>query len=195
MTDLYLQAIQRFKRLLAQAQRSRLQEPTAMALATATPRGRPSVRTILLKEVNAQGFVFYTNSQSRKGKELAANPWAALCFFWEPLSKQVVVEGKVKPVSAREADAYWASRPRLSQLGAWASRQSAFLGSRSLLLKRIGFYAVRFAGRVIPRPPQWVGFRLIPERIEFWSRHPARLHDRQLYFKSGGRWKKQTLYP
>lgn len=191
----YTQAIRRFKRILARAQKSRLREPTAMALATADRRGRPSVRTVLLKEADDRGFVFYTNSESRKGKELAANPRAALCVFWEPFKEQVIIEGNVKLVSAKEADRYWASRPRLSQLGAWASRQSGVLEGRSVLLKRLGFYAVEFAGRNIPRPPQWVGFRLVPQRIEFWSRRPARLHERQLYVKSGKHWKVKHLYP
>lgn len=191
----YAQAIQRFKKLLVRAQKSRLKEPTAMALATAHRSGRPSLRMVLLKGVDAQGFVFYTNLKSRKGKEISANPQAALCFFWEPLGEQVIVEGKVKLASAKEANQYWATRPRLSQLGAWASRQSSVLESRAGLLKRLGFYAVKFAGGKIPRPPQWVGFRLVPGRIEFWSRRPARLHERQLYLRSGKRWKIQRLYP
>lgn len=193
--NLNAQATRRFKKLLARAAKSRLEEPTAMALATAGRGGRPSVRMVLLKEVDSQGFVFYTNLKSRKGKELTTHPRAALCFFWEPLHTQVIVEGKVKLVSAKEADRYWASRSRLSQLGAWASRQSSLLESRGMLLKRLGLYAVRFAGRPIPRSPQWGGFRVVPDRMEFWSRRSARLHERQLYVKVGKRWRLKRLYP
>ena len=191
----YPQAIRRFGLLFRQASRTGLQEPTAMALATADAQGRPSVRTVLLKEATPSGFVFYTNLKSRKGKQLAANPRAALCFFWDKLMEQVLVEGLVKPVSGREADNYWASRPRESQIGAWASLQSRPLDSRKKLLARVTKYKSKFLGKPVPRPLHWGGFRLIPNRIEFWKRRPFRLHERLLFKKRGGRWVKTFLYP
>ncbi|MBI3333243.1 MAG: pyridoxamine 5'-phosphate oxidase [Candidatus Omnitrophica bacterium] len=185
----------RFQRLLSRAKKTGLREPAAMILATADPQGRPSVRTVLLKEVDARGFAFYTNLRSRKGRELAANPRAALCFYWEPLEAQVIVEGGVKPISRREADAYWATRPRESQIAAWSSLQSKPLSRRTLLLARFARYARRFAGRPVPRPPDWAGLRVVPDRIEFWRRRPFRLHERQLYVRQGSRWKVRRLYP
>ena len=190
-----VQAIRRFKKLFARVRKSGLKEPGAMALATADSRGRPSVRMVLLKEANERGFVFYTGFQSRKAKQLASNPRAALCFYWETIGMQVTVEGKVAKVSDEEADAYWATRPRRSQIGAWASLQSAPLPNRRVLLARAPGYAAKFTGRPIPRPPHWSGFRIVPDRIEFWTRRPFRLHDRQLYFKQGARWLLRRLYP
>lgn len=166
-----------------------------MALATADSRGRPSVRMVLLKEASERGFVFYTNFQSRKAKQLDANPHAALCFYWEPIGVQVTVEGKAARVSDAEADAYWVTRPRQSQIGAWASLQSRPLEGRRMLLARAARFATKFAGRPIPRPPHWSGLRLVPDRIEFWKRRPFRLHDRQLYLKQGARWIFRRLYP
>ena len=189
------QAIRRFHKLFARIRRSGLKEPTAVALATADSRGRPSVRMVLLKEADERGFVFYTNLHSRKGKQLAENPHAALCFYWEPIGMQVTVEGTVARVSDGEADAYWATRPRQSQISAWASLQSGLLESRRLLLVRAARYAVKFAGRPVPRPPHWSGFRVVPDRIEFWTRRPFRLHDRELYFRRGRRWVRRRLYP
>lgn len=193
--NLYSQAIRRFERLFRRAQRTELQEPTAAALATATPRGRPSVRIVLLKGVDERGFVFYTNMKSRKGRQLHANPQAALCFFWDPLMEQVLVEGRVKIVSKQEADQYWGTRPRMSQIGAWASLQSSPMKSPRVLLGRVAFYELKFAGKKIPRPPHWFGYRLVPNRIEFWVRRPFRLHERMLYEKKGQRWAKTLLYP
>jgi pyridoxamine 5'-phosphate oxidase len=174
------------------------QEPlgeTAM-LATATPDGRPSLRAVLLKAADAGGFVFYTNLDSRKGEELAHNPRAALCLHWKSLARQVRVEGAVAPVSDAEADAYFATRPRDSQLGAWASDQSRPLAERGELERRFADIARHYAeDRTVPRPSHWSGFRVRPERIEFWQERPHRLHDRILFVRDGGRWLKQRLFP
>ncbi len=166
-----------------------------MALATADARGRPAVRTVLLKAADRRGFVFYTNLESRKGRHLARNPHAALCWYWDPLREQVMVEGTVRIVSKVEADAYWATRPRQAQLGAWASRQSRRLDRRATLIARMARYKHRFAGRPIPRPTHWSGFRLIPHRVEFWTARPFRLNDRLLYQRVGKRWEVSQLYP
>ena len=171
-------------------------EPTAMALATATPKGAPSVRIVLLKEHNAQGFLFYTNLNSRKSGELKRNPQAALCFYWMPLERQVRVEGLVVQAKDAEADAYFASRPRARQIGAWASLQSQPLASREVLETRAEEIEERYAGRTIPRPPHWSGWRLVPERIEFWHNNPARLHEREVYSKdAAGQWQHGLLFP
>ncbi len=191
----YRQAIRRLRRLIEQARRAGAQEPTAAALATADSRGRPSVRTVLLKVVDGRGIVFYTNLRSRKGKQLTANPRAALSWFCDALKEQALIEGRVWQVSETEADAYWATRPRMAKLGAWASRQSQPLKSRKLLETRVATYAVRFAGHPVPRPPHWSGYRVIPERIEFWSPRAFRLNERVLYCKNGRRWIRQLLYP
>ncbi len=166
-----------------------------MTLATVDTRGYPSVRTVLLKGLDARGPVFYTNGHSRKGRHLAANPHAALCLFSDPLKEQVSIEGTVEPVSNEEADRYWATRDRLSQLGAWASLQSQPLASRLVLVQRVAAYAAKFAGRAVPRPPHWSGYRVVPARIEYWRARPARLHERVLYERRGSRWVKQWLYP
>jgi len=193
--DLYAEAVSEFKALLAGAAQTDLPEPTAMTLATADGEGRPSARTILLKGVDDGGFVFYTNTLSRKGVQLAANARAALCFFWQPLKKQVVVEGVVERVSDEEADAYWATRPRDSQVGAWASQQSQPLESRELLLARAATFAEQYQGKDVPRPPHWSGYRVLAERIEFWAAGDARLHHRVCYERRDGRWTKSLLNP
>ena len=190
--------IARFTALLESAQRidrSRLAEPTAFALATATPAGAPSVRMLLLKHADERGFVFYTNVESRKGRELIANPRAAMCFHWQPLEVQVRVEGPVQTVDDTEADAYFASRPRGSQLGAWASLQSQTIPEPGTLEARLAELEARHAGRSVPRPPHWTGFRLVPERIEFWRNRENRLHERQLYTRARDGWRTETLYP
>ena len=175
--------------------RDRLPEPTAFALATVGDDGQPSVRMLLLKGVDARGFVFYTNFESRKAQELLAHPKAAMCFHWQPLELQVRVEGSTQRVTDVEADAYFASRARGSRVGAWASRQSRPLSGPAELEHRVEEYEQKFAGGDVPRPEYWSGFRLVPERIEFWTGKPSRLHDRELYLRDGRRWRKQWLYP
>jgi pyridoxamine 5'-phosphate oxidase len=189
--------VSRFLELLSQATavpRERLPEPTAFALATAAD-GRPSVRMVLLKHADENGFVFYTNYESRKGRELLANPYAAMCFHWQPMEIQVRVEGRASPVEGAEADAYFASRGRGSQIGAWASEQSRRISDEQLLERRVAEFERRFEGGVVPRPPYWSGFRLMPERIEFWKGMPNRLHRRELYSRCGGEWTVEILFP
>jgi pyridoxamine 5'-phosphate oxidase len=168
----------------------------AMTLATASRDGVPSLRAILVKGVDSRGFVFYTNMESRKAEELLANPRAALCFHWKSLQRQVRVEGTAERATDAEADAYFASRPRESQIGAWASDQSRPLASRSELEARAAELACKFADHpTVPRPPNWAGFRIVPQRIEFWQERPSRLHDRFVFIRDGGTWRKQRLFP
>ena len=166
-----------------------------MTLATVGSDGQPSARLVLLKAVDDRGFVFYTNLRSRKGRELAANPRAALAFHWQPLEVQVRIEGAVEQVNEEEADEYFATRPRGSQIGAWASDQSEVLSSAADLDARFAEAERRFAGGDVPRPPHWGGYRLIAERIEFWRSRPSRLHERRLFEKEGARWRERLLYP
>ena len=184
-----------FNELFAAARSSETADPTAAALATADRDGRPSVRVVLVKSVDQRGFRFFTNLGSRKAREIEENPRAALCFHWPTLVHQVRIEGAVEPLPAAESDAYFAERPRDSQIGAWASRQSAPLASRQLLEERVERASERFAGGPVPRPPFWGGFRLVPEVIEVWSGRDYRLHDRQLFRREGGRWSVERLYP
>jgi pyridoxamine 5'-phosphate oxidase len=197
MTDLYAEALDTFASLLAEATSTGDPEPTAMTVATCDAQGRPSARTVLLKAFDARGFVFYTNYDSRKGQQLAANPQAALLFLWKQLREQVQVkvEGTVEPVDMAEADAYFASRPRPSQIGAWASLQSQTLGSRELFEARIDAFEKKFEGVDVPRPPHWSGFRVVPERIEFWYGAKYRLHERHHYERVDGQWRKRMLFP
>jgi pyridoxamine 5'-phosphate oxidase len=177
------------------ARASEPNDPEAMALATADAHGRPAVRMVLLKGHGPDGFVFYTNDQSAKGGQLAGNPRAALLFHWKSLRRQVRVEGRVERVSDAQADAYFATRARDSQLGAWASDQSRPLDARATFERRFDEMKQRFEGREVPRPPHWGGYRLVPERIEFWSDRPNRLHERRLFTREPGGWSEGLLYP
>ena len=190
--------IERFRTVYARAEkidRSIIPEPNAMSLGTIEEGGQPSVRIVLLKAFDEGGFVFYTNYEGRKGRELLAHPRAALCFYWAPLDIQVRIEGTVTKVADEEADAYFASRERRSQVGAWASRQSRPLESPTALDERFAMYEKEFEGREVPRPSFWSGFRVAPERIEFWKGKANRLHERHLYTRDGNGWKIETLYP
>ena len=184
-----------FQRLFAEAQQRETADATAAALATADAEGRPSVRIVLVKGVDELGFRFFTNLDSRKARELEENPRAALCFHWPVLARQVRVEGTVEPLSEAESDAYFASRGRDSQIGAWASRQSAPLASRAVLEERCARVAERYAGAAVPRPPFWGGYLLVPQQIELWSGREHRLHDRVLFRRVGGGWSAERLYP
>lgn len=169
--------------------------PEAMTLATVSADGRPSTRLVLLKAHDPRGFVFYTNFNSAKGQELLGNPNASLCFHWKALRRQVRIDGPAAPVSDDEADAYFASRPRGSQIGAWASEQSAPVESRAILEDRVRELETRYDGEDVPRPPHWSGFRLVPARIEFWTDRPDRLHDRQVFDRDGAGWRETRLQP
>jgi len=185
-----------FDQWFREARETEPNDGNAMALATATPDGRPSVRMVLLKGHGPEGFVFYTNFEGRKAGELLANPHAALLFHWKSLRRQIRIEGPVEPVDAATADAYFASRHRDSQLGAWASDQSRPLESRDLFMERYEAVRARYEGKDVPRPPYWSGLRLVPERIEFWQDRPYRLHERWVFTPSGnGGWDKGMLYP
>ncbi|HEX4799982.1 MAG TPA: pyridoxamine 5'-phosphate oxidase [Sphingomicrobium sp.] len=186
---------QLFDEWFSEARASEINDPEAMALATATPDGRPSVRMVLLKGHGPDGFVFYTNQRSRKGEELAANPHAALLFHWKPLRRQIRIEGPVSIVSCEEADAYFASRSRDSQLGAWASNQSWSLPSRAEFEKKYEDVSAKYEGADVPRPPHWGGFRVKPETFEFWADRPHRLHERRVFTREGDGWREGLLYP
>ena len=186
---------EQFHAWMAEAVRFEPKDPNAMALATTTPQGHPSVRAVLLKGVDDRGFVFYTNTESRKGGELAANPHAALLFYWKSLGRQIRIEGTVEHVTDAEADAYYVTRPRNSRLGAWASQQSRPLASRALLEERLAEAERRFQ-QDIPRPAYWSGFRVLPTAFEFWQDMPFRLHDRTVYRQSAaGAWQQTKLFP
>jgi pyridoxamine 5'-phosphate oxidase len=188
---------QRFAAWYAEAVKAIPVDPNAMVLSTVGPGGRPSARVVLLKGFDARGFVFYTNLESRKGRELAAHPAAALTFHFPPLGRQVRVEGVVEKVLPEEADAYFASRPRGSQVGAWASTQSAPLPKRETLESRVAEVDAKYRGQPIPRPPFWSGYRLVPDRIEFWVGRENRLHEREVFVREapGAPWTVQHLYP
>jgi pyridoxamine 5'-phosphate oxidase len=187
--------IARFRRWFIQAQRSGIPLPEARALATADGRARPAVRYVLLKQADGRGFVFFSNEGSRKGRELRRNPRASAAFYWDRLRKQVRIEGRISAVSAAEADAYWATRPRQSQLAALTSRQSAVLAHRRDLLARFRTLRRAYQGKAVPRPRGWVGYRIVPESIEFWVHHEHRLHDRQLFRRTRNGWRRLLLQP
>jgi pyridoxamine 5'-phosphate oxidase len=184
-----------FHKWFAEAEASEPNDANAMAIASVGADGQPSVRMVLLKDADPQGFVFYTNYESRKGRQLLETRKAALVLHWKTLGRQVRAEGAVETVSEAEADAYFASRHRSSQIGAWASQQSRPLESRFELEKRVALFAAKYAIGTVPRPPYWSGFRIVPERIEFWENKPFRLHDRLVYHRSGDGWTTEKLYP
>ncbi len=175
---------------------AQIDDATAMTLATVDTEGQPWARVVLLKDFSGEGFTFYTNTHSLKGRHLSSNPRAGLCFYWMPLKKQVRVIGLAHPVTTEEAEAYFGSRPRGSQLGAWASIQSAPLHDRNTLEKRMADYTDEFDGGSVPRPPHWSGYRVVPHTIEFWLSSDNRLHHRRVYYRAaGGAWHQQLLYP
>jgi pyridoxamine 5'-phosphate oxidase len=185
-----------FAAWMHEAEQTEPRDPNAMTLATASPDGRPSARVVLLKGVDLHGFIFYTNTQSRKGEELAANPRAALLFHWKSLGRQIRIEGPIEPATETEADAYFATRHRISRLGAWASDQSRLLDSRATLERRLADAEARFPDESVPRPPYWSGYRLKPERFEFWQDMPFRLHDRTVFTRGpNAEWTSHKLFP
>ena len=184
-----------FRAWMAEAEASEPNDPSAMALATVDADGLPDVRMVLLKGADELGFVFYTNAESAKGRELAQTPKAALVFHWKSLRRQVRARGPVTPVTDAEADAYFASRPRDSRIGAWASQQSRPLESRFALEKAVAYFAAKHAIGEVPRPPYWKGYRIVPVAMEFWADRPFRLHDRVLFTREGEGWVKARLYP
>jgi len=185
-----------FQTWFDQALSAELPDPNAMTLATATPEGKPSARIVLLKGFDEEGFVFYSNYNSQKGQQLAANPWAALVFWWAELERQVRIDGYVEKVSPEESEAYFASRPFDSQLGAWASQQSKVIASRAVLEDKIAELKQKYEAQAVPKPPHWGGYRLFPTEFEFWQGRPSRLHDRLRYRQqSDGTWLRERLAP
>ena len=192
MTD----PIAQFNSWLEDARRAGIDEPTAMAVATADLQGRPSVRMVLLKHADERGFVFYTNLESAKAAQLKVNPQAELCFYWGPLTRQIRITGPVGRTTDAEADAYFATRPLLSQIGAWASQQSRPMrGGYFELEQACARIALRYPLGAVPRPPFWSGYRVVPERIEFWKQKPFRRHERVVYIREGSAWQEQWLFP
>jgi pyridoxamine 5'-phosphate oxidase len=187
---------EQFDTWMREAEKAEINDPNAMVVATATLEGRPSLRTVLLKGVDPRGFVFYTNKTSRKGDEIAANPNVSLLFFWKSLHRQIRIEGLVEHVTDAEADAYYASRARISRLGAWASMQSQPLPDRAVLEERLAEVEAKYPDETIPRPPYWSGYRVLPAMFEFWQDMPFRLHDRTIYQRNGsGVWVQNKLFP
>lgn len=195
MIDLAADPFDLFATWFDQASQSELADPNAMTLATADARGRPSARIVLLKGWDRQGFVFYTNLESRKSREIEENARVALLFHWKSRKRQIRIEGDAAPVTAAEADEYFASRPRMSRIGAWASDQSRPLGERAELEQRLERTVARYAEQEIPRPPHWSGWRVTPRAIEFWEDRDFRLHDRAVFTRDGDTWSATRLYP
>lgn len=187
--------IDQFRKWFTDAQTAKVVEANAMTLSTVDVDGRPSARVVLLKDLTEKGFSFYTNYNSRKGKDIAKNPFAALTFFWPELERQVRIEGKLSKVGKLTSDAYFSSRPRGSQIGAWASPQSEEIPNRELLESRERDYLEKFEGVPIPRPDHWGGYELIPDKVEFWQGRKSRLHDRILYYRENNEWKRKRLAP
>lgn len=195
-TPMAASPFEQFRAWMADAETAEVNDPNAMVLATTSADGQPSARAVLLKGVDERGFVFYTNKESRKGEELAANPRVSLLFYWKSLHRQIRIEGRVEDVTDAEADAYYTSRPRISRLGAWASQQSRPLGERRILEERLAEAERRFPEEAIPRPPYWSGYRVLPARFEFWQDMPFRLHDRTIYERNAaGIWIQTKLFP
>ena len=192
---LVVNPIQRFAQWLDLARRTEPADPTAMALATADSSGQPSVRMVLLKHADTHGFVFYTNLDSPKSRALNRNPRAALCFHWARLERQVRVEGPVEPLRPSEADEYFATRPRLSQIGAWASPQSTVMLHPLALETAVASTTLRFGTGAVPRPPNWSGWRVVPNRIEFWQQRPFRRHEREVFVRTEIAWTAHRLFP
>jgi pyridoxamine 5'-phosphate oxidase len=185
-----------FQRWMAEAEASEPSNPNAMTVVSVGEGGKPSARTVLLKGVDRRGFVFYTNTQSRKGDEIGINPLVSLLFYWKSLGRQIRIEGRVEPVTAAEADAYYATRARVSRLGAWASDQSRPLSERAELERRLKYFEEKYPGDDIPRPPHWSGYRVLPDRFEFWQDMPFRLHDRTIFERApDGGWTCGKLFP
>jgi pyridoxamine 5'-phosphate oxidase len=193
--DLLADPLEQFSRWFDEACRAPIQEPNAMTLATVDGAGQPAARTVLLKAIDRRGLTFYTNLESHKAGELAVNAKAALLFWWPPHARQVRFEGTIEPVAEAEADTYFATRPRGSQIGAWASAQSSVIANRPALEAAEQETIARFAGRPVPRPPFWGGYRLVPERVEFWQGRSNRLHDRLRYTRRGEGWQIERLAP
>jgi pyridoxamine 5'-phosphate oxidase len=193
--DLFADPVAQFRAWFAQALAAGLAEPNAMTLATCTPDGRPSARVVLLKALDERGFAFFTSYDGRKARELAANPRASLVFYWAELERQVRVEGGVERTSEADSDAYFESRPRGSQLGAWSSEQSRVVANRAVLEERVVELEAKYANGPVPRPPFWGGFRVRPEAVEFWQGRSSRLHDRLRYRRDGTRWVIERLCP
>ena len=191
----YEEAIQRFRALMARVESLSLKEPAAMSLATADEAGQVSVRIVLLRGLDERGFAFYTNSTSCKGRQLAANPQAALCFYWDQLAEQVRVEGRVEKVASEESNAYWIRRPRLSQLAATISDQSSVLADRETFERQIAELDEKLSGQPVPRPDHWFGYRVVPARIEFWEGRPGRIHVRTVYEQQDESWRRFLIYP
>lgn len=184
-----------FQEWFAEAKAAEPFDPTAMAVATSNPAGEPSVRMVLLKQIDERGFVFYTNLDSPKSTDLEANPRAELCFHWPKLERQVRISGAVEPVDESEANAYFATRPRLSQLGAWASKQSQPIAGRFVLEQEVAATALRFPVGTVPRPAFWSGWRVVPNKMEFWQQRAFRHHDRRAFYREGAGWRMQWLFP
>ena len=193
--DVLPNPIAQFRQWFDAALGANLPEPNAMHVSTVTANGRPDGRIVLLKDVSEAGFVFYTNYESRKGRELGDHPFAALTFFYPELERQIRIEGRVEKVSAEESDAYFGSRPRGSQIGAWVSHQSTVIDGREVLENRQRELEAQFAGQSVPRPPYWGGFRVVPNALEFWQGRPSRLHDRIRYRQEGGKWLIERISP